>query len=100
MAVGDVIEQINGKSAKILEEFRDRVRESKKSGFLTVKNDEKQFMVLSLENIVEEEEKLAEKHYFKISKLIEELGVPKKEKKEEKKEEEEEEGKGIKLVLA
>ena len=93
---GDILEEVNGKGVKNLKDFRDRVLESKKNGFLTVKNDQKQFMVLSLEKILEEEEKLADKHYFKISKLIEELGGVKKEKKEE----EEETKKGIKLVLA
>ncbi|MCB9492894.1 MAG: trypsin-like peptidase domain-containing protein [Epsilonproteobacteria bacterium] len=68
---GDVIEQVNGREVKTLEDFRGAAKESEE--FLTIKNDEKRFVVLSVDKIVEQEERLAKKHLFKKSDLVEEF---------------------------
>jgi serine protease Do len=70
---GTILSEVNGKEVKTLLDFRKLIKESKKTGFLTIKSEDKQFMVLSLEKIIQEESSLASKYIFKKSKLIEAL---------------------------
>ena len=75
--------EINGKKVSTLKDFRNTVKKSKKTGFITIKNEDKEFTVLSLEKVIKEEDDLASTYFFKKSKLFKEFKdfKPSKEKK-------------------
>ncbi|MFH0898564.1 MAG: trypsin-like peptidase domain-containing protein [bacterium] len=70
---GTVVEQINGKKVKTLEDFRQIILESKKSGYVTIKTDDELYAVLSLEKILQDEEVLPKLYFYDRSKLVETL---------------------------
>lgn len=75
---GEIIEQINGVPVSTLQEFREAVKKSKKTRYLTINTDDKYYSVLSLDKILHEEDRLANQFFYKKSKLINELYENKK----------------------
>ncbi len=70
---GVIIEEINGQKVKTLKEFRDAVRSSKNTRFFTVKTVGNFFAVFSTDNIVNDEDRLANMYQFKMSNIINEI---------------------------
>ena len=70
---GELIECVNDIPVKTLEEFRNAVKKSKTTRFLTIKTESKFYCVLSVEKIVKDEDMLARRFFFRPSKLIEEI---------------------------
>ncbi len=73
IAAGDIISEVNGVCVATMEEFRNAALLSKKTGFLTIKTEEKLFGVVSLEKIIAQEDLLAVQHNYQKSKLIDQL---------------------------
>jgi len=67
----DLLYEVNGEKVKTLEDFRKAIKKSKK--FLTLKTEDRKFVVLSLEKVLKDEDRLTTKFYYKKSKLVEEL---------------------------
>jgi serine protease Do len=70
---GMIISHINGVRVKTLADFRAAVRRSKMTRFLTVKTEQHWFIALSVDNIVQDEDRLATTYQFKKSQLINEI---------------------------
>ncbi len=70
---GDIITEINGAEVKTLNEFREAVRKSKESGYITITTDDKLCAVLSIEKLLKDEEMLSSRFFYKKSKLLEGL---------------------------
>ena len=70
---GLLIDEVNDIPVKTLTEFRSAVKKSKESGYLTMLTPEKRFVVLSVESIVKEEDRLSKLFLYKKSGLIQEL---------------------------
>ena len=64
---------MNGEKVKTLAEFRAAVKKSKSTRFLTVRTKESLFIVLSVNNIVKDEDRLSSIYQFKKSELIEDI---------------------------
>ena len=71
--VGDIISEINGKKVETLRDFRAIILASKKSKYITVKTKIQTFMILSLEKVLKDENKLAKHFFYKKSDLIKRL---------------------------
>jgi len=70
---GAVISKVNGNEIKTLEEFREAVKKSKDSGFLTITTEDKMFAALSVENILKDEDMLSSRYFYQKSKLLDVL---------------------------
>ncbi len=70
LSPGEIIEQVNGVKVKTLTDFRNAVKESAKTGYITLRTDDNFYAVLSVDKIVREEEMLASRYFFKKSSLI------------------------------
>jgi serine protease Do len=70
---GGVIEQVNDKEIKTLDDFRAAVLLSKNNDYLTIKTIDKMFAVLSVKKILKDEKTLSSRFFYPISTLIEEL---------------------------
>jgi serine protease Do len=70
---GDIITEINGTKVKTLNEFRQAVRKSKQSGYITITTDDNLCAVLSIEKLLKDEEMLSSSFFYKKSKLLEVL---------------------------
>jgi C-terminal processing protease CtpA/Prc len=70
---GDIITEINGTQVKTLKEFRQAVRKSKKSGYITITTDDNLCAVLSIEKLLKDEQMLSSSFFYKKSKLLEAL---------------------------
>lgn len=71
--VGSILSEINGKPVKTLEEFRSAVRMGSKNKVLTIKTSENAFAVLPYDEIVRNEQRLADCYYFRVSPLVRDL---------------------------
>lgn len=69
--VGDLLEQINGISVYTLADFRKAIKTSKR--YVTVKTEDKKFIVLNLKKILRDEDILAKKYFYQKSKLVSDL---------------------------
>ena len=67
---GAILEEVNGKKVKTIKEFRSAVKESKKSGFLTISTEDKMFGVLPVKDIVRDSDGLAARYFYKKSELL------------------------------
>ena len=67
---GIVIKEVNGEEVKTLKEFREAVKKSRQTRFLTIKTKESYFIVFSVDNIVQDEDRLARLYSFEKSPLI------------------------------
>lgn len=70
---GSVIKEINGITVKTLEEFRNAVLESKKTGYLTLKVDNDVFTVISFTNALRDEERLSSNYFYRITPFVNRL---------------------------
>jgi len=73
LAAGEIITEINETPVKTLKDFRQAVKKSKKTRFLTVRTDEKFYCVLSVDKIVKDEDALVNCFFYEKSKLIKEI---------------------------
>ena len=70
---GEIIDTINGVKIKTLAEFRDAVKKSAQSKYLTIKTHDNMYAALSVEKILNDEQKLANLYFYKPSTLLQEL---------------------------
>ena len=68
---GVIITEINGEKVKTLDEFRNAVKKSKSTRFLTVGTEDSLFVVLSVDNIVKDEDRVSKIYHFEKSELVE-----------------------------
>jgi len=73
IAPGSILEEVNGEKVDSLEDFRRAIRKSKMSRFLTIKTQQHLVGVFSVDNIVEDEDRLAAIYQSKKSALIDEI---------------------------
>jgi serine protease Do len=73
LQAGEIITDVNDIPVTTLKDFRDAIKKSKKSRFLTIRTDDKYYCVLSVDKIVKEEDQLASRFFFKKSKLLDEI---------------------------
>ncbi len=70
---GDIISEVNGNKVKTLTDFRKAIRDHADEKFISIKNEDQNLMVLSIEDIIAKEDILASLYTFKKSLLVEEL---------------------------
>ena len=70
LEIGDIIAEVNEEVVNTLTDFRKAVQKSRQSGFLTIKTEDNIFSVMSLNKILDDEEFLSEKYFYKKSELI------------------------------
>ena len=68
-----ILYEINGKKVKTLKDFRDVVSRCKKDEYLTIKTTDKMFAVLSVQKILDNEDMLSSRYFYKKSKLIDNI---------------------------
>ena len=73
IGAGGIIAEVNGKKIKTLEDFRFAVPESVKTGFLTIKTTDSQFVALPLREIMEDEPRLSSTNFYPVSTSYKEL---------------------------
>ncbi len=69
-----IIEEVNGEPVETLDDFRKAVLKSEKDGFLTVKTSDKMFAVLSVANILKDEDRLSSRYFYRKSPLLKQIG--------------------------
>jgi serine protease Do len=67
---GEIIEEVNGVKVKTLQDFRNAIKESAKSRYITLRTDDNFYAVLSVDKIVREEDLLVSRYFFKKSPLV------------------------------
>lgn len=67
---GSVIEEINGKKVKTLDEFRNAILKLDINDYLTIKTTDNMFAALSVQKIIQDEDRLASKYFYKKSELL------------------------------
>ncbi len=67
---GAIFTLVNGKSVKTLDEFREALKLSLQNGYLTIKTAENVFIAMMLDNILQDEERLASSYHFPISETV------------------------------
>lgn len=67
---GSLIEEVNGKEVKTLDEFRTAVAELDIDGYLTIKTTDKMFAALSVQKIIQDEDRLVSRYFYKKSDLL------------------------------
>jgi serine protease Do len=72
---GDVIAQVNGMTVKTLQDLRDCIKKSvaDTQSFITIKVEDKKFMVLSIQKVLDDEERLARRYLYKKTTLVKDL---------------------------
>lgn len=70
---GEIITEINDTPVTTLKEYREAIKKSKKSRFLTIRTDDKYYCVLSVDKMVKEEDQLVSRFFYKKSKLLNEI---------------------------
>lgn len=70
---GEIIDKINDIEVKTLADFRNAILESKGQPYLTVRTTDNLYAVLSKDEILEDESTLAERYFYKQSKLAQAL---------------------------
>lgn len=74
---GEIIEEVNGEKIKTLNDFRNAILASKK--YVTVKTDDSLYAVMSIEKLIQEEDMLSNRYFFRKSKLLQQLApIPEK----------------------
>ena len=71
---GMLVDQINGDEVKTLDEFRQAVKKSRDTGFLTIRTREDRFGVFSVEKILADEDRLALMYGHDKSELLDVIG--------------------------
>lgn len=70
LSPGEIIEQVNGIKVKTLADFRNAIKESAKTRYITLRTDDNFYAVLSVDKIVREEDLLTNRYFFKKSPLL------------------------------
>lgn len=71
---GEIIEEINGEKVRTLDEFRKAIlSNSPKTGYLTVRTEDKLYGVLAVDKIIRDEKTLSSQFFFKKSNLVQAL---------------------------
>ncbi len=73
IGAGGIISEVNGQKIKSLNDFRLAVPESIKTGYLTIKTTDNQFVALSLREIMEDEPRLASTYFYQLSQSYKDL---------------------------
>jgi len=73
-AVWDVLKKVNNQEVKNLKEFRAAVKLSKKTGYLQVEAADGSYAAVPVSKIIEQEDSLAQNHFFTKSELLNDLG--------------------------
>jgi serine protease Do len=73
ISAGTRISEVNGKNVKTLDEFRDALRKSIKTNYLTLKSMKDVFTVCKFDSIVAQEPRLASMYRYPISPYIKSL---------------------------
>lgn len=73
VGAGGIIAEVNGQKIKTLDDFRAAVPESIKSGYLTIKTTDNQFVALPLREIMEDEPQLQAIYFYPFSESYKEL---------------------------
>ncbi len=68
-----VLKEVNGQPVKTLDEFRQALAKSMDSKYLTIKTSHNIFVVLPFDTILEEEEKLADSFFYRITPTVQKL---------------------------
>lgn len=67
---GTIIVEVNNKKVQTLEQLRDALPESLKTGFLTIKTSEDVFVVLPFKQMLEDEERLSRDFSYPMSSVV------------------------------
>ena len=67
VGAGGIVAEVNGRKVKNLDEFRAAVPESVKTGYLTIKTTDNQFVALALKEIMEDEPRLSQTYFYQIT---------------------------------
>jgi serine protease Do len=67
---GSIIDEVNNKEVKTLEDFRRIVSECKLDDYLTIRTQDKMFAALSVNKIVADEDKISSRYFYIKSNLI------------------------------
>ncbi|MBM3886694.1 PDZ domain-containing protein [Candidatus Dependentiae bacterium] len=70
---GELIDRVNDVKVRTLKEFRDAIKLSKKSGYVTLRTTNNLYAVLPVEKILADEPKLSNLYFYKPSPLLEYL---------------------------
>lgn len=73
LGVAAIISEVNGKTIKTLTDLREVIKESVKSGYLTIKTSEHIFAALPFHEILRDEPKLSATYFYPMSKTLKEL---------------------------
>lgn len=70
---GTIITHVNNELVKTLDDFRKAVLKSTDTGYLTLKTKDNGFVVLSLPDIIQDEERLAALYFYRLSSTYKDL---------------------------
>ena len=73
VGAGGIISQVNGQRVKTLAELREAVKKSLSTNYLTIKTTDNQFAALPVQEILDDEPRLASTYYYKVSDLYQVL---------------------------
>ncbi len=67
VGAGGLVSQVNGERVRTLDDLRSVVHKSTKTGYLTIKTTDNQFVALPLNEILEDEPRLAATYHYPLS---------------------------------
>lgn len=70
---GEIIDEVNGTKVQSLTDFREAILAHKSAEYLTVRTSDNLYAVLSVEKLVNDEQRLSSQFFYPISPLINEL---------------------------
>lgn len=73
IGVGAILSEVNGKSVKTLKDLRGVIKDSVKSGYLTVKTTEHIFAALPFDSILKDEPRLSSTYFYPMSQTLKDL---------------------------
>lgn len=73
LGAGAVLKEVNGQSVKTLEDLENAMKKSIDTGFVTIKTNQNVFVVLPFDQILHDEEKLAQNFFYHISPIMRSL---------------------------
>ncbi len=73
LGAGAIIAEANGEKVKTLEQFKEALKKSLVTGYLTLKSSENIFVAIPLKEIIEKEAQLASVYFYPISRTFMEL---------------------------
>ncbi len=73
IGAGGIIAEVNGQKIKTLDDFRIAVPDAIKTGYLTLKTTDNQFVALPLHEVMEDEPRLAGTYFYPLSQSYKDL---------------------------